>query len=197
MVADPAHSTAAPGSPGRGLLVVTGASHTGKSSVIQALVPNLDPPVAILGVDDLLRGTLVRPEGDPWGEIPLAYELIEVQVCALLQRDWLVIVESTFTYVSPAGEGAFHENVLSQIVGLAERHRAPWSLCKVETTLELALSRGSQTKRLPAEIIAATAHLHEKLELPAETVKLSTAEQTPEEAARALAKHLSASLRQK
>ena len=197
MAADTARSTIPSESPVGSLLVVTGASHTGKTSVIQALLPRLDPPVAVLGVDDLLRRTLVRPEGDPWKEIPLAYELIERQVAALLERGWLAIVESTFTYVPPEGEGELHDDTLSQLIALAEQQRAPWLLCRIEAPAELTLSRSDQTKRLPSELVAAIYRLHAKLTLPVGTLKLSTAEHTPEEVAENLASRLSDSLRQK
>jgi hypothetical protein len=148
----------------------------------------------LLGVDDLLSRTLVRPEGDPWQEIPLAYELIERQASTLLGQGWLVIVESTFTHVPLEGGPELHEDVLSQMIELAERGGAAWALCQIVATLDLALTRRDETKRLSPEVVAGTVQLHERLELPAGTLKLSAVEQTPEEAARTLAAHISASL---
>jgi hypothetical protein len=67
-------------------------------------------------------------------------------------------------------------------------------LCHIEAPLDLAQSRRDETKRLSPEVVAGTVQLHERLELPPETLKLSGVEQTPEEAARTLAARISASL---
>src|SRR4051812_33086856 len=84
------------------LLILTGASHTGKTSVAQELLRLCPPPTAYLGVDKTLRTVLVHPPGDSWAQIPLAYRLLHAQAELLLDQRWFVIFESTFTYVPAA-----------------------------------------------------------------------------------------------
>jgi len=91
------------------LIVLTGASHTGKSSVAAEILRLASPPVAFLGIDSTLDHTLVRPEGGRWEEIPLAYELNREQIAPLLRQGWTVVFESTFTYVPAAGPPEFHD----------------------------------------------------------------------------------------
>jgi len=178
---------------GAGLLIVTGASHTGKSSVIRALVPQLPPPVAVLAVDDILDHTLVRPHGDRWEGIPLSYELIRRQASALLDQGWLVIVESTFTYVPSQGAATFHHDALDLLISLAKSREAPWVLCQVQAPPESTLERGRESSRLGSDVIAETIRLHEEFEPPAGALSLSTAEQLPEAAALTLFGRLPAS----
>src|ERR1044072_3285967 len=99
-----------------GLLIVTGASHTGKTSVIRSLMPELQPPVALLGVDHTLEHTLIKPTAERWAQIPLAYKLIQSQLGPLLDAKWLVVIESTFTYVPDDGPGIFHGDVLEAML---------------------------------------------------------------------------------
>jgi predicted kinase len=180
------HSATSATSLHAGLLIVTGASHTGKSSVIRSLLTNLEPPVALLGVDDLLAMTLVQPRGDRWAEIPLAYELIQRQIGLLLARGWFVVVETTFTYVPLKGEPTFHWETLEQMVRLAEQHGAAWFLCQVEAPLELALQRSARSGRLPRQVVAATVELHDSAEIPEPVLRLSSADRTPDELAQTL-----------
>jgi predicted kinase len=179
---------------GAGLLIVTGASHTGKSSVIEAVLPALEPPVALLSVDEVLVSTLVRPPGDQWEQIPLAYELIERQADTLLEQGWLVIIESTFTYVPPEGEPSFHENALRRFVGLADRHHSCLAICQLRAPLQEISARSMRTNRLAAEVVAATSRLHDAAELPAGTFTVSTANQGIGEAAKELRRHISTRL---
>jgi len=140
----------------------------------------------------VLAKTLVRPRGSRWTEIPLAYDLIRRQIDSLLGHGWLVIVETTFTYVSPQGEAEFHREVLEQMVGLAERHNAPWFLCQVKASLELTLKRAEQDRRLPSRIVAATVELHEIEEMPESALTLSAEDSPPEDLAKTLAAQLPA-----
>ena len=173
-----------------GLLIVTGASHTGKSSVIQAILPTLRPPAALLSVDTLLTTSLVLPSGERWSQIPLAYELIERQADVLLSHAWLVIVESTFTYVPPEGEPVFHRDALERLVDLGKRHDAASVVCQVCASSDLVAERSRQTSRLSPRVVAATAKLHEAAQLPAASVMLSTANKAVDEAAEELRTHL-------
>lgn len=173
-----------------GLLIVTGASHTGKTSVIEAILPSLDPPVAQLSVDTILTASLVRPPGDRWEQIPLAYELIERQTEALLKQGWLVIVESTFTFVPPENEPVFHRAALQRLVDLAASQGAPSVVCQVQAPLELVLERAKKTKRLPLKVVKGTVRLHDNVELPGPAMKLSTADRASREAADELGRHL-------
>lgn len=195
MTAGSAHSATPADSSHAGLLIVTGASHTGKSSVIRSLLPRLEPPVALLGVDDVIAQTLTRPTGDRWEEIPLAYDLIQRQIDPLLDRGWLIVVETTFTYVPLEGEASFHREALDAMIGLAERRGAPWFLFQVKAPLELALRRSEQDGRLPAQVIAATVELHESAALPESTVELLSEGGSPDALAESLVARLPPPLR--
>jgi len=168
---DPAYSTTPTGSPHGALLIVTGASHTGKTSVIQALVPHLHPPVALLGVDNTLEHTLVIPEGDRWAEIPLAYRLIQGQLNPLLDEGWLVVVESTFTYVPEEGQPSFHSDVLKQMILAAEQRGAASLVCQLQASVEATEQRQRDTGRIDPEVVAATERLHRSVEMPRSTRK--------------------------
>jgi hypothetical protein len=141
--------------------------------------------------------TLVHPRGDRWAEIPLAYDLIQRQIDPLLTQGWLIVVETTFTYVPQEGEPSFHREALERMIGLAEHHGSPWLLCRVEAPLELTLQRSERDGRLPPRVVAATAKLHESTEMPEPILRLSSADHTPDELAKKLIASLPASLRRK
>ncbi|MGC1166684.1 MAG: AAA family ATPase [Solirubrobacterales bacterium] len=169
--------------PSPGLVVVTGASHTGKTSVSRALLPLLDAPVAWLGVDGTLDHVLVRPTADPWQEIPLAYDLLETQIDILLGRSWTVVLESTFTYVPEQGPPEFHHHAIRAMVAIAERRGVRHLVAHLTLDSTDAMRRAEDSGRLSPEIVAQTVALHEAAAMPAPSIKLSTQSANPEELA--------------
>ncbi|HEX6687065.1 MAG TPA: AAA family ATPase [Solirubrobacterales bacterium] len=169
--------------PAPGLLVLTGASHTGKTSVARAVLDAAGPPAAFLSVDDVLATTIARPPGDAWAEIPLAYELLLPQVEKLLEKGWFVTLESTFTYVPELGAPEFHSDALQQLIQTAERHDAPWLLVQLAAGDDVARARADRTGRLDPDVVDRTAELHRAASLPETTLRLDSAERTPAELA--------------
>jgi chloramphenicol 3-O-phosphotransferase len=163
---------------------LTGASHTGKTSVAEAVLRLAGPPAAFLSVDDELANTLVRPIHDGWAEIPLAYELLAPQVEILLERGWFVVLESTFTYVPPNGSPEFHADALAQLIEPAERRGIPLLLVQLVADEDVARSRAHRTGRLAPDIVARTTELHSQATLPDPFFRLDVADTTPDELAR-------------
>jgi predicted kinase len=176
--------------PTPGLLILTGASHTGKTSVAEAVLEAVDPPAAFLSVDNILEHTISRPPGDPWAQIPLAYELLEPQVGALLEHGWFVIVESTFTYVPENGASQFHREQLVQLIDIAERCNAPWLLIQLATTGATARGRAERTGRLPQKLVADTVQLHRNVTLPPDSLRIIADTSNPTEIAEQVLKTL-------
>lgn len=174
-----------------GLLILTGASHTGKTSVAAAFLDAVDPPAALLSVDIVLADSLVKPPGDPWREIPLAYDLLAAQLPPLLASGWFVVLESTFTYVPDVGAGQFHDDELRRMTGIADRLGVGWLLVQLSVAREVALRRAGGTDRIPLSVVAATQELHEGAALPAEAMRLETDSAGPAELARRLLHELS------
>lgn len=156
------------------LLILTGSSHTGKTTVAETILAQVSPPAAFLSVDGVLENTLKRPSGDIWSNIPLAYEVIAADLAILLSRGWFVVVESTFTYVSANGGGEFHADALSRLIEQATRCAAPVRIVQLTATPEVALARAGRTGRLSPEIVAATIDLHRSARLPGTPLVVDT-----------------------
>lgn len=172
------------------LLVLTGASHTGKSSVAAALLDLVPPPAACVGVDQIIDDVLARPPGDPWLEIPLAYELLRPQVEILLRRGWLVVVESTFTFVPSQGDAQFHLDELEALLGLARRLAVPHAVVQLLLDRPTAKGRAGETGRLDPAVVEKTVELHEAASLPPQTLTLSSRDSSPEELAEEALGHM-------
>lgn len=167
-----------------GLLIVTGASHTGKTTVAEAVLEATPPPAALLSVDNILAEEIVRPTGDIWAEIPLAYELLATQLETLLDRSWFVAVESTFTYVPERGEAEFHAGQLERLIAAARDRGAPWLLVQLLADDGITTTRANETGRLAPEIVARTAELHRAATLPEPSLRLDTSGESPDAVAR-------------
>lgn len=165
------------------LLILTGASHTGKTTVAQAVLDLAGAPAAFLSVDDILANTIARPPESIWAQIPLAYELLSPQVEKLLDRSWFVVVESTFTYVPETGEPEFHAEALQRLIDMAARQDIPWLLVQLVTGGDVARARADLTGRLHPDIVDRTAELHEAASLPEATLRLHPVGETPVELA--------------
>jgi chloramphenicol 3-O-phosphotransferase len=179
-------------SPLSGLLILTGASHTGKTSVARAILDLAPQPVALLGVDRVIQDTLARPSGNPWREIPLAYELLRPQVEILLGRGWFVLLESTFTFIPDDGDPEMHLDQLRLLLKAAYQLSAPAMVVQLAPDRQTTIDRAVRTGRLPPGLVTKTLDLHEKAELPTGTLKFETAESSPEELAREILVRISA-----
>ncbi|HEU5253426.1 MAG TPA: AAA family ATPase [Solirubrobacterales bacterium] len=169
----------------RGLLILTGASHTGKTSVARSILDLKGSPAALLGVDQTLEHTLVRPPGDRWNEIPLAYELISLQTEALLRAGWFIVLESTFTHVPEEGPPEFHGGEIERLVEIALAAGAPWSIVQLNAAESTVIERAEASCRLPLAIVTKTIALHRGAAMPAGTIQLQT-ESNPRQLAQSI-----------
>jgi chloramphenicol 3-O-phosphotransferase len=178
------------GNEGPGLLVLTGPSHAGKTAVAEELLAIVRRPAAYLSVDDTLERTLQRPAGDIWAEIPLAYELICSELKVLLERGWLVIVESTFTYISSEGNGELHRGALAQMIEIAASRQLHWWVVQLTAERETILARADRVSRLDPAVVSGTFALHQDGAADlAVTQVVSTDALLPREAAAAILAH--------
>lgn len=166
---------------GPGLLILTGASHTGKSAVGRAILSATPPPAALLSVDAILASTIARPPRDPWAEIPLAYDLLHPQLEILLDRGWLVVVESTFTLIPEDGSPQFHNEQLAQTIAIADDRQISWLLVQMATDLSAIRDRAEHTGRLAIRIVEQTAALHQAIQLPKPMLRLDSTNRMPDE----------------
>jgi hypothetical protein len=162
-----------------GLIVLTGASHTGKSSVAAAILATAAPPLAQLGIDLVLDHTLVRPVADRWEDIPLAYELSRAHLGLLLRHGWNVIFESTFTYVPTDAEPQFHRAEIERTLAAADEESAESLVVQLSVDREEAARRAGATGRLEPVNVIATIALHERASLPDGTLRIDLPEATP------------------
>jgi predicted kinase len=160
--------------PAPALLILTGASHTGKTSVAEAILEKMPPPAAFLSVDNILTGTLRRPIGDTWSNIPLAYELLQAETSKLLEQGWFVIFESTFTFVPPRRNGEFHGSAVEGLIDEAARLGAPASIVQLRASREILLTRAQVSGRLDTSIVASTIALHERACFPLQQKVIET-----------------------
>jgi chloramphenicol 3-O-phosphotransferase len=165
-------------------VILTGASHTGKTTVARAILESVPAPAAYLSVDDILETTIAKPSGSIWAEIPLAYDLLKPQLAMLLDRDWFIVLESTFTYVPTDGAGQFHATQLSQMINVARRCAAPWLLIQLATEDTVTRKRSDRTGRLPSDIVEKTIELHRNAVLPKPSRRLEVSDETPAQIAR-------------
>lgn len=161
-----------------GLLLLTGASHTGKTTVAQEIIAKVRPPTALLSVDNVLAGAIVKPH-KAWADIPLAYDLLVPQLELLLDRGWFVILESTFTFVPDQGEPEFHGDQIHRMISIAASYKAPWRLVQLNVGDRVARERAEHTGRLTPQIVDRTAELHQAAALPSASLQVDATAKAP------------------
>lgn len=170
--------------PAPGVLILTGASHAGKSTLADAFLERLPPPAAVLSVDDVLEHQLRRPGSDKWSNIPLAYEILTGELELLLRAGWFVVFESTFTYVPPSGPPQLHLEALERVLDVADRNDAPAFVARVRAPLQALLARAATIDRLDPAVVTATFALHEADPMASlNAYQIDTGELSPAQAA--------------
>jgi chloramphenicol 3-O-phosphotransferase len=170
------------------LLVVTGPSHSGKTALIRELRGLLRPPTARLGVDDVVETLEFGPASDKWREgIPVAYDVVAASAAELLSHGFLVMLESTFTYVPWEGtNGSFHADQLERLKAIAREAGAGFALVRLDVPVAELLRRRDQTGRLSPAVIEGIARLFDAAVPDDAALTLSGSGRTPEELARAV-----------
>jgi len=145
----------------RRLVIVTGPSHAGKSATIAQTRRALTSRAAVVAIDDIIA-SFDLGEDDLWKEgLPAAYDVAVASATALLRRDFVVFVESTFTFVPPDGTTpVVHPEQLRRLIDAAEAVDASWLVVRLASRVEELLRRGKATGRLDPDIVQETWGLH-------------------------------------
>lgn len=152
------------------LIVITGPSHTGKSTLLKKLV-SVIPDLAVVTYDQFFMETLraIRGGQDPdLAEFALAYELMGSVVRQLISRGRPTVIESTFTRVSKRDPSAGtpkssvvyrHDLELHHLLSMDAENAfafqlfAPWNVIR---------SRSGKTKRLEEWVVKGTWEAHKE-----------------------------------
>jgi len=151
------------------LIVLTGPSHSGKTSLATALAETLAPPTALIAVDDIVATLrLVSPEH--WAEhwrigLPIAYDVAEATVEVLLRRGVTVLLESTFTFI-PVDDSPMecHADRFDRIIDVAQRLDLSVDVVRLMAAPDQLLRRRAGTGRLTDAVIEGTWTLHSACE---------------------------------
>ena len=173
---------------GRGqIVVVTGSSHSGKSSLIRELMSRYPGHTAHVAIDEVIEQIEIEQD-DRWEHgLDLAYEEASSRAKALAEEGALVFFESTFTYVPPDDRPPeLHISVLDRLFKFAEEAQVDIVLVQLTTDLNEVLRRRNQSDRLAEHIVRTIWHQHAAGRLSAprllsvDTTRLSTAEAADE-----------------
>jgi chloramphenicol 3-O-phosphotransferase len=156
-----------PSAPGD-LVIVTGSSHAGKSTLIRELLARIDRPAATVSIDETIAG-IDLPEPDLWDQgLPSAYTVAAGEAEELLMQGALVFFESTFTYIPPQPRRPeFHETQLRRLVDASERLGGNTAVLQLVATREDLIARLQASGRLPAAIVLETWRIHAQASFPA------------------------------
>lgn len=170
------------------LILITGPSHSGKTSVARSVLHDFSRPVAYLAIDDIMQD-LDLGDQDQWEDgLPAAYDVAFSSARALLRRGFLVLLESTLTFVpSPDRPPQFHANQLTRAARLAAETQAGCLVVRLTADLDEIRRRRARTARLTSRIVDGTWALHARQALHGcPVVELDTTTLTPDDAAREL-----------
>jgi chloramphenicol 3-O-phosphotransferase len=167
------------------IVVVTGSSHSGKSSLILAMMSRSSRCTAHVAIDDVIEQIDLEHE-DRWEHgLDLAYDEALGRVGRLAKQGALVFFESTFTYVPPDQRPPeLHLAVLERLTKVASDAGADFTLVQLRAELADVLRRREESDRLAARIVRTTWHLHADNDLARlEALRVDTSEVSVDEAA--------------
>lgn len=169
----------------RSLLIFTGPSHAGKSTAARATMRSLAAPSAHVAIDEIMSW-LDLATGDHWEDgLPTAYDVAAKATDALLRRDFVVLLESTFTFIPDDDRpGQFHGDELARFVALGCERDAPVTVVRLAAELGELLRRQAETGRLHRGVIEGTWAAHRAaVELNVPIIDIPTSDLTPDEIA--------------
>jgi len=175
------------------LIVVTGPSHAGKSSVLTVLREQLDGPVAVLAMDDVLGQLTIPPAEDYWRvALEAGYDVLLASAEALLRRGFTVLLESTFTFV-PLDDAPpeLHARRIAELADVAVATGSDFDLVLLTATLPELIRRRGATKRLWDRVVEGSHQLHETFPGDGVQIRVDTTGQTPAAVAERLRRQLS------
>jgi predicted kinase len=166
------------------LLIVTGSSHTGKSTLIRGLLARATRPAAQVSIDDVIERLDFDSE-DRWEHgLHLAYDQAASTTARLLAEEMLVLFESTFTYIPPDGRpGQFHLHELERLLAVASDVGAGRVVVRLVASTKDVAARRDTSGRLSEDIVLKTWQQHEKQALAGiRTITIDTSEVSSGEA---------------
>jgi predicted kinase len=174
-----------PVGPAGALVVVTGPSHAGKSTLIGELRSRLDRPAATVAIDELMERSSLPLELRWEHGLTDTYDAAARQSIDLLTSGLVVFYESTFTYIPPDERPPqFHLDQLHRLLGLAREAGAAQLVVQLTTTSSELERRRSGTQRLDSVIVAETWRQHSSARLQVESLlRLDTSRLSAAEAA--------------
>lgn len=148
------------------LIIVTGPSHSGKSSAIRRVMRLVEWPSAWVAIDEII-GRLSVGRDSVWpAALPGAYDVAAAESGALLRRGFTVFVESTFTFVPPGGTVIErHPEQLERLLDVARRCDSPAAVIRFHSSEEELLGRRERTGRLDPDVVSGTARAHAGFDL--------------------------------
>jgi hypothetical protein len=165
---------------------VTGPSHAGKSAGIAQARRALASHSAFIAIDDIIA-SLDLGEDDLWEDgLPAAYDVAVASAAALLRRDFVVFVESTFTFVPPGKSPAIHPEQLGRLIDAAKAANAPWLVVRLTSRSDVLLRRREATGRLDPSVVRGTWRLHNDWIPGIDTHELDTSAMSPNQVTAAL-----------
>jgi predicted kinase len=146
----------------RKLIILTGPSHSGKTSVARALVRELRCPTGHVEIDKIME-MLSLGDLDHWEHgLPVAYDIAAAATETLLLHDFVVVFDSTFTFIPSDGrEGQWHAEQLARLQQLGRKVGAPVAMVQLRASLPELLRRRALTGRLSDPIVEGVWKLHE------------------------------------
>lgn len=156
-----------PSGPGD-LVVVTGPSHAGKSTLIRELEARTLRPAATVAIDEVIAEVQL-PEVDLWSHgLPLAYGAAATRAEQLLARGELVFYESTFTYVPPPPRPPeLHRDQLERLLRISSRLGAGTLVLQLVANLDDVSDRQRASGRLSTRIVREVWRQHTGTQLQA------------------------------
>jgi predicted kinase len=167
------------------LLILTGPSHAGKSSTAQAILRSLESPAAHVAIDEIMSWLDLSAD-DAWETgLPVAYDVAASAVETLLRRGFVVLLESTFTFIPGEDRrGMFHADELRRFIELGRTHGRQVLVTRLTADPSELLRRNAATQRMDRWVIEGTARQHEPpLPVHVPVIELATADLSADEAA--------------
>jgi len=178
------------------LIIVTGSSHVGKSTLIGELRSRCKRDTAEVSIDETIERLEVEEEGDDRWEhgLHLAYEKAAAEVGGQVARGKVVFFESTFTYVPPDSRPSqFHLHELERLVDLALDLGASVALIHLFAGLDDVTQRRVESGRLTENIVRTTWGQHADIEFARpDALRIDTSGLSPTEVANYAWRELSA-----
>lgn len=143
------------------LIIITGPSHSGKTSLARALRREVLPEPALVELDNLLENVLFASAATLPVWLPLAHEVGRSMVESILRSQRSVIFESTFTLVD-GPDVRLYDDVLQRLIETASSLKARIVVVHLSLRRETALARQRMTGRLSQDIVARIWQAHDR-----------------------------------